>query len=266
MKLKLEGKRALVTGSSAGLGEAIAKALAREGAEVIIHGRNEERANIVCQSILAEGGKAEMALGDLSFDEGADNVAAVALKTGAIDILVNNAGAYAHTGWMDTSARDWLDTYNLNVVSYIRMVQRLLPEMKKKSWGRIINIGGGLGIQPLAIQPHYSATLAARHNLSVSLARELTGTGITSNVVSPGAIINPGVEKWLLNEASKHNWGNSLEEIETAAVKELVPNDQNRFGRPEEIAAAILYLVGPHSDYVSGALLRVDGGTVRSMH
>ena len=266
MDLELKGKRALVTGSTGGLGEAIAKALAKEGAEVVIHGRHEERADKVAEAIRAAGGKAEIALGDLSFDQGAEAVATASLKNGAIDILVNNAGAYAHTGWLDTSTEDWLNTYNLNVVSYIRMVQQLLPEMKKKNWGRIINVGGGLGIQPLAIQPHYSASLAARHNLSVSLARELAGTGITSNVVSPGAIINPAVEKWLINESAKHNWGNSLKEIEPAAVKELVPNDCNRFGRPEEVANAVLYLVSPHSDYVSGALLRVDGGTVRSIH
>lgn len=266
MDLQLRDKRALITGSSAGLGEAIAKALAHEGAEVIIHGQNEERAEKVAADIRMAGGKAEVALGDLSVDHGANVVADAALKNGAIDILVNNAGAYAHTGWLDTSADDWLRTYNLNVVSYVRMVQRFMPEMKKKNWGRIINIGGGLGIQPLPIQPHYSASLAARHNLSASLARELAGTGITSNVVSPGAILNPGVAKWLIAEAPKNQWGNSFKEIEQAAVKDLVPNDRNRFGRPEEIAAAVLYLAGPHSDYVSGAILRVDGGTVRSMH
>lgn len=266
MDLQLKDKRALITGSSAGLGEAIAKALAQEGAQVIIHGRNEERAEKVAEEIRLAGGQAEVALGDLSLDDGANAVAIAALKNGAVDILVNNAGAYAHTGWLDTTGEDWLKTYNLNVVSYVRMVHRLLPEMKRKNWGRIINIGGGLGIQPLAIQPHYSASLAARHNLSVSLARELAGTRITSNVVSPGAILNPGVAKWIITEAPKNKWGNSFDEIEKAAVKDLVPNDRNRFGRPEEIAAAVLYLAGPYSDYVSGALLRVDGGTVRSMH
>lgn len=262
---KLQGRRALVTGSNAGLGEAIAIMLAKEGAAIFIHGRDAARAAQVAEAIRRDGGLAEVALGDLSTEAGADEVATACLAGGEIDILVNNAGAYAHTGWMDTSHEEWQATFNLNVVSYLRMIQRFVPGMKKKGWGRIVNIGGGLGVQPLAIQPHYSASLAARHNLSVSLARELAGTGITSNVVAPGAILNPQVAQWLMAEAPKHSWGNNFEEIESNAVKELVPNDSGRFGRPEEIAAAVLYLVGPHSDYVSGALLRVGGGTVKSV-
>lgn len=266
MDLHVRGKRALITGSSAGLGEAIAHMLSSEGVEVIIHGRHTERVNQVANAIRKQGGMAHTAIGDLSTDEGADTVASSALKTGPIDILVNNAGSYTHSSWMETSPKDWLDSYNTNVVSYVRMVQRLLPSMKEKGWGRIIHIGGGLGIQPFAGHPHYNATLAARHNLSVSLARELSNTGITSNVIAPGAIMNPQVEKWLIDESTKYNWGNTLEEIEQAAVKQLVPNDRGRLGRPQEIAAAVLYLVGPHSDYTSGALLRVDGGTVRSIN
>jgi 3-oxoacyl-[acyl-carrier protein] reductase len=262
---KLEGKRVLVTGSSAGLGEAIATMLAKEGATIFIHGRDAARANQVADAIRRDGGLAEVTLGNLSTEAGADEVATACLAEGSIDILVNNAGAYAHTGWMDTTPEEWQATFNLNVVSYIRMIQRFVPGMKNKGWGRIVNIGGGLGIQPLAIQPHYSASLAARHNLSVSLARELAGTGITSNVVAPGAILNPQVAQWLVAEAPKHCWGTSFEEVEVNAVKELVPNDSGRFGRPEEIASAVLYLVGPHSDYVSGTLLRVDGGTVKSI-
>lgn len=265
MNYQLKGKLALVTGSSSGLGEAIAKMLAQEGAEVIIHGRNEAKAANVAEEIRAAGGNATIVLGDLSTDYGAETVAKECLAMGNIDILVNNAGAYAHTGWMDTTPEEWKATYNLNVVSYIRMIQHLVHPMKKNGWGRIINIGGGLAVQPLAIQPHYSATLAARHNLSASLARELAGTGITSNVFAPGAILNPQVKQWLISQSPKHNWGEHFDDIEQNAVKQLVPNDRNRFGRPEEIAAAVLYLAGPYSDYVSGAIIRVDGGTVRSV-
>ncbi|MEJ1242251.1 SDR family NAD(P)-dependent oxidoreductase [Chryseolinea sp. T2] len=265
MDYQLKGRRALVTGSSSGLGEAIAKMLAAEGVEVFIHGRDEKRATRVADEIRASGGLANIVLGDLSTDSGAEKVAKECLKPGNVDILVNNAGAYAHTGWMDTTPEEWKATYNLNVVSYIRMIQHLLPSMKKSGWGRIINMGGGLAVQPLAIQPHYSATLAARHNLSASLARELAGTGVTSNVIAPGAILNEQVKQWLVSQSPKHNWGVEFDEIEQNAVKQLVPNDRQRFGRPEEIAAAVLYLVGPYSDYVSGATVRVDGGTVKSV-
>jgi len=265
MDLKLKGKRALVTGSSSGLGEAIVKMLAAEGASVIVHGRNKERAEKVAADINTSGGVAQIAIGDLTTDKGADAVAAAALKDGAIDILVNNAGATSHQSWTDASANDWLELYNNNVVSYVRMIQRLTPQMKALGWGRMIHIGGGLGIQPIKEQPHYNATLAARHNMSVSLARELKETGITSNVVSPGAIINPMVEEWLLNAAPKFGWGTDLEEIKYKAVQDLIPNDTGRFGRPEEIAGAVLYLCSPFADYISGSVLRVDGGTIRCL-
>ncbi|WP_313000715.1 SDR family NAD(P)-dependent oxidoreductase [Chryseobacterium gleum] len=265
MDLQLKGKRALVTGSSSGLGEAIAKMLADEGASVIIHGRDKERAEKVMYSILEKGGIAEVAVGDLSTDEGADQVAAEALKSGQIDILVNNAGATSHKSWGEASADDWLDIYNSNVVSYVRMIQGIVPQMKNLGWGRVIHIGGGLGIQPIKEQPHYNATLAARHNMSVSLARSLKDTGITSNVVSPGAIMNPMVEEWLKNAAPKFNWGTDPEEIRYKAVQELIPNDTGRFGEPEEIAGAVAYLCSPFADYISGSVLRVDGGTIRCL-
>ncbi|PSL32180.1 SDR family NAD(P)-dependent oxidoreductase [Chitinophaga ginsengisoli] len=265
MNYKLAGKRALVTGSSAGLGEAIAKMLADEGVHVIVHGRNADRTTAVVTSIIESGGSAEAVLGDLSSDEGADMVANSALKSGPVDILVNNAGFYAHTGWSNTTCVDWMEVFNVNVVSYVRMIQRFVPDMKKQGWGRVINIGGGLGIQPINDLPHYNASLAARHNMSVSLARQLNGTGITSNVVAPGAIMNPGVEQWLRNAAPQRGWGTDLAAIERNAVKDIVPNDTNRFGRQEEVAAAVAYLASPYADYISGALLRVDGGTVRSI-
>ncbi|WP_312398172.1 SDR family NAD(P)-dependent oxidoreductase [Chryseobacterium sp.] len=265
MDVQLKGKRALVTGSSSGLGEAIAKMLAEEGAEVIIHGRDKNRAEKVADLIRKKGGFAEVAIGDLSTDEGANQVSEMALKSGKIDILVNNAGATSHKSWGEATADDWLNLYNTNVVSYVRMIQRIVPQMKNLGWGRVIHIGGGLGIQPIKEQPHYNATLAARHNMSVSLARSLKDTGITSNVVSPGAIINPMVEEWLKNAAPKFNWGTDPEEIKYKAVQELIPNDTGRFGEPEEIAGAVIYLCSRFADYISGSVLRVDGGTIRCL-
>lgn len=265
MDLKLKGKRALVTGSSSGLGESIIKMLANEGATVIVHGRNKDRANVVCQEIISNGGSAEIALGDISTDSGADEVASAALKNGQIDILINNAGATSHKSWGEATADDWAEIYNNNVVSYVRMIQRIVPQMKTLGWGRVIHIGGGLGIQPIKEQPHYNATLAARHNLSISLARSLKETGITSNIVSPGAIINPMVEDWLVNSAPKFNWGTNLEEIKSKAVEQLIPNDTGRFGEPEEIAGTVAYLCSTYANYISGATIRVDGGTIKCM-
>ncbi len=266
MDLKLFSKRALVTGSNSGIGEAIVKMLAIEGAAVVVHGRNADRANAVAEAIRAKGGCADIALGDLATDAGADTVAKSALAGGDIDILINNAGAYHDMNWMEATPSRWIETYETNVLSSVRMIQRLLPQMRERSWGRIIQIGGGLAIQPESMQPDYNASLAARHNLAVSLARELKGSGITSNVVAPGAILVLSVKELLIKIAPSFGWGDTWEEIERATVRDLVPNDVGRLGRPEEIAAAVAYLASPHADYVSGAVLRVDGGTVRSVH
>jgi 3-oxoacyl-[acyl-carrier protein] reductase len=257
MNLELEGKRALVTGSSAGLGEAIARLLAAEGAQVVVHGRNEARTRAVAASI---GGAA--ALGDLATDEGADEVAKVA---GHVDILVNNAGAYPHHTWADATPDRWAHTYQTNVISGVRMIQRLVPGMRARGWGRIITIGGGLATQPIAGLPDYNASLAARHNLAVSLARELRGTGVTSNVVAPGAIRVAALETVFLHMAELRGWGSTWEEIEPRVVNEVAPNDLGRFGRPEEVAAAVAYLASPFAAYVSGATLRVDGGAIQSV-
>ena len=146
------------------------------------------------------------------------------------------------------------------------MIQRLVPQMRERHWGRVIQIGGGLSQQPQAGGPYYNATLAARHNLAVSLARELKDTGVTSNVVAPGAVLvemQPGQRSRSL--ASSYGWGETWEEIERTAIQHMAPNDVGRFARPEEIAAAVAYLASPVADYVSGATLRVDGGTIRSV-
>jgi 3-oxoacyl-[acyl-carrier protein] reductase len=271
MDLRLAGKRALVTGSSSGIGEAIVKLLAAEGVAVVVHGRDESRANAVAKAIHAAGGSAEVAPGDLTTDAGAEAVAGATLAGGPIDILVNNAGVFNNTGvmgflsWTEATAADWAQIYNNNVISGVRMIQRLVPQMRERHWGRVIQIGGGLSQQPQAGGPDYDATLAARHNLAVSLARELKGTGVTSNVVSPGAILTEKARAALTHMAAAHDWGEMWEEIEYSVTQNMAPNDVGRLGRPEEIAAAVAYLASPLADYVSGATIRVDGGTIRSV-
>ncbi|MFC3455076.1 SDR family NAD(P)-dependent oxidoreductase [Amycolatopsis speibonae] len=263
MDLQLSGRRALITGSTSGLGEATARLLAAEGAEVVIHGRDSRRAQAVADSIIENGGKAAVAAGDLGTDAGADRTAEQALAGGAVDILVNNAGAYEHLNWAEATADIWLNAYNVNVVSGVRMIQRLVPAMRERDYGRVITIGGGLATQPFDSHPHYNASLAARHNLAVSLARDLAGTHVTSNVVAPGAILVPAVQDFLTELAPERGWGRAWAEIEHNSVREIVPNDRIRYGRPEEIAGAVAYLCGPHAEYISGATIRVDGGTVR---
>ncbi len=266
MDLRLAGKRALVTGSSSGIGEAIVKLLAAEGVAVVVHGRDESRANAVAEAIRTKGGEAEVALGDLTTDDGADEVADAALAGKPIDILVNNAGAVGlFLSWMEATVADWTQAYNTNVISAVRMIQRLVPQMRERHWGRVIQIGGGLSQQPQAGGPYYNATLAARHNLAVSLARELKDSGVTSNIVAPGAILAEATRPMLTHMAQAQGWDGTQEEIEYKATQNIAPNDVGRFGRPEEIAAAVAFLTSPVADYVSGATIRVDGGTIRAV-
>lgn len=265
MDLGLAGKRALVTGSSSGLGEAIAVRLAAEGADVVVHGRDRERARRVAETAGRHGVEATVAIGDIAEADGAEAVIEAALADGPIDILVNNAGVYELRSWQEAEPEDWSRTYETNVVSAVRMIRGLVPAMRDRGWGRVIQTGGALAQQPTGAMPDYSATLAARHNLAGSLARDLSGSGVTSNVVSPGGIRVEAIETLLRDAAPEAGWGETWEEIEAGAVRDMAPNDVGRFGLPAEVAAAVTYLASSHADYVSGLVLRVDGGTVRTV-
>jgi 3-oxoacyl-[acyl-carrier protein] reductase len=269
LDLKLTGKRALVTGSSSGIGEAIARALAREGARVVVHGRNAERAQGVADDIIREGGEASVALGDLARREDAGHIAGRALEAlGGIDILINNAGG-ADEGlkpWFEPSVEQWENTFEQNVFSAVRLIRLLVPTMKQNGWGRIIQISSGVATQPFSIGADYSAAKAAMVNTTVSLAKDLGGTGITVNTVSPGPILTPAAERVFRDVAKQRGWGEEWAEIERQAVKNFVPNPLGRMGRVEEVAAAVVFLASPLADYIHGANLRVDGGTVMSIN
>jgi len=196
MDLQLTGKRALVTGSSSGIGEGIAKALASEGATVLVHGRSAPRAQAVAAAIKEVGGRAEVVLGDLATDDGAAEVARQALADGPVDILVNNAGFYENRTWWTATPEDWVATLQSDLLSSVRLIQALVPAMKARGWGRVIQIGSGTGAQPFAGYPQYCAVNAARTNAAVSLAREMKGTGVTSNIVSPGLVVTDAVRDW----------------------------------------------------------------------
>lgn len=262
MDLALKGKRALVTGSTAGIGEAIVRMLATEGAAVIVHGRDATLARSIAYAIAGSGAEADFAIGDLSTESGAD---AVRERVGdGVDILVNNAGSYRFLTWDTAGPNDWAKAYEGNVLSVVRMITRFVPAMRERGWGRVIQIGGGLAGQPISSLPDYSATLAARHNLAVSLARELQGSGVTSNIVAPGAVLVPAIKTFLERIAPQRGWGSTWTDIEHNSVKDMIQNDVGRLGRPEEIAAAVAFLSSVHADYISGATIRVDGGATRS--
>ncbi|GAA0951410.1 SDR family NAD(P)-dependent oxidoreductase [Kribbella koreensis] len=258
MDLQLAGKKALVTGSSAGLGESVARLLAAEGASVVVHGRDRDKAEQVLKAIEADGGQGTVVVGDLGTDEGAAQVATAA---GEVDILVNNAGYFEPArGWGDLAASDWADIYNVNVLSSVRLIQHLVPGMRERGWGRVIQIGSAVGIMPQAGQPHYAASNAARHALASSLARELKETGVTSNAVAPGGILTEVSERNLTALGQAQGWGTTWTEIEPNLLRALAPNDVGRISRPHEIASAVLYLASPLAGSITGTTMQVDGG------
>ena len=267
MDLRLAGKRALVTGSSSGIGESVAKALAREGAAVVVHGRSEASARRVVKEITDAGGKAFVATGDLASDESARQVADQALAAlGAVDILVNNASVFPFRGWTDATPRDWSDIYNVNVVSMVRMVRLLAPQMKRLGWGRIIQVASGVATSPNASMPDYAATKAATVNMTVSLARELTGTGITVNTITPGAIVTPGWKGLVLTVATAQGWSTDFIEVEQRMLAGPLANPAGRLGRVEDVANVVAFLASPLADYVNGANIRVDGGLTHAIN
>ena len=170
MDLNLTGKRALVTGSSSGIGAGIARLLASEGASVVVHGRNKERAEAVAASIVASGGKAIAVCGDLADEAQIDALAAGALAAfGGIDILVNNAGGSAETAdksWFGGTAATMAESYQANVIAAFCLIKLLSPAMKERGWGRIINISTAAAITPTSGQPDYGPAKAALINMS----------------------------------------------------------------------------------------------------
>ncbi len=264
MDLQLQNKRALVTGSTGGIGESIAKHLAREGVSVAINGRNQQAADRIAAEIEAQGGHVVQALGDLGSDKGAQKIAdAARSKLGGVDILINNAGTFKLRQFMDLSADGWAQTYNSDVLSMVRMTQLLAPGMKEGGWGRIVNVASGAAISPRFGPPDYSAAKAAVVNLSISIAQAFAGTGLTCNTVSPGPIDTASFRKEGFGIAAQagfqsNDWG----EVEKFLLQNVLRNPSNRLGTVEDIATAITFLCSPLNGWINCADLRVDGGVI----
>ncbi|CAN7271773.1 SDR family NAD(P)-dependent oxidoreductase [Phenylobacterium sp. LjRoot225] len=265
--LKLTGRRALVTGSSSGIGEGIARMLAQEGCAVVVHGRNRERAEKVAADIKAAG----VAIGELSTDEGAAAVHAEAQAAlgGSIEILVNNAGGGA-TGSdtrppLDVTASEWISNYQANTLSSVRMCLHAVPDMVAAKWGRVIQISSAVAIQPNNLGADYSGAKAALNNFTVSLAGSLKGVGVTVNTVTPGIIMMDGLIRW-----GRETYGDSnmtAEEIANrmAADKVFDLPPVGRLGSAEDVALVACMLASPRSGFVTGSNYRVDGGQIRAV-
>lgn len=208
MDMQLAGKRALVTGSSSGIGAEIARCLAREGVRVVVHGRDAARAQAVREEIMAAGGEAAMTLGGLTSDLSATSVIDVASDAfGGIDILVNNAGGAVSPGnrtWFDASLEDWAESYRYNTLAAVRLIKAFVPAMRERGWGRVIQISSRNAISPHAQFGDYGAAKAAVNNMTLSLSKALAGTGVTANGIMPGLIYTPQLNGWFLATAEQH--------------------------------------------------------------
>lgn len=273
MDLNLTGKRALVTGSSSGIGRAVAEVLAREGVIVAVHGRNRERAEATVQAIVAAGGEAHLAIGDLAQDDGAGAViAAVEDALGGVDILVNNIGGNESAGgglngWFNDTPEVWTGTMQQNLVAPVRMIHAFVPAMRERGWGRVINVSSGGGAQPTPQAAAYCAAKAAVINLTVSLSVELARSGVTVNTVSPGCTRTAMFEGTLKTMGDANGWPDDLDAREKAFMDlGLFACSSERYGRPEEVGSLIAFLASPLAAFVNGANYRIDGGQVQSVN
>ena len=269
MELALGGLRALVTGSSSGIGTGIANVLAAEGAVIIVHGRDAARTRSVAERLRGEGATAHWVLGDLATKDGCKHVAGeVERIVGGVDILVNNAGGKTVPGnppWFDVGWDDWIGTYEQNVGAAVRLVHAVVPGMKERGFGRIVNITSASATQPEKNIGEYQAAKAAMVNFTASLARALAHTGITVNSVMPGTIFTPAVESWLSHVAQQQDWGSDWNEIERRFTSEFIPLCTSKLGRPEDIGRMVALISSPLSGYMTASNYRIDGGQVRSI-
>ncbi len=269
MDLKLDGKIALITGSSKGIGEAIARGLARERVIVVVHGRDRSQTERVVHDISAQKGRAYAVVGDLTVDDEVQRLVGEAQAlAGPIDILVNNAGGSGEAeDWTNSRAASWASAYDRNVLAAVRITTRLLPSMRAAKWGRIVNISSLAGLMPPASRPDYSACKAAMNAMTTSMAKAVAADGVTVNTVSPGTIHSARLDARFREVAAERGVAADApwEQIERVALPIFAQVPIGRGGKLEEIADAISFLVSPRAGYITGVNLRLDGGMLPSI-
>jgi len=262
--LKLDGKIALVTGSSKGIGEAVARGLAREGATVIVHGRNKAAAEDVVHAIMTDGGRAYSVVGDLTNEDDVQRLVDEAQTfVKPVEILVNNAGGSGETeDWTTTRPETWASVHERNVLSAVRVTTRVLPNMRATQWGRIVNISSLAAMMPPATRPDYAAAKAAMIAMTASLAKAVAKEGVTANTVTPGTIHSVSLDRAFRKAAVDNGLAVDApwSEIEETVLPLFAQVPMGRVGTLEEIADVIAFLVSPRASYITGANLRLDGG------
>ena len=263
MDLKLTGKTALVTGSTAGIGFGIARRLLQEGVSVVINGRTEARINSALDQLrrvipdcTVQGCAADFA--------DADAVQHLLDNHDSIDILINNVGIFAPKPFVEITDEEWLHFFEVNVLSGVRLSRHYLPQMLDQNWGRIIFISSESGIQIPAEMVHYGTTKTAQLGVSRGLAQQTAGTNVTVNTVIPGSTRSEGSEKFISDLAQER--GLSKEDVEREFFEKIRPTSLlERFATIDEVATFVTYLASPLAAANNGAALRVDGGTVSTI-
>ena len=261
MELGLEGKLALVTGSTAGIGLAIATTLAKERARVIVNGRSQPAVDqVVAELCSTTRGDVRGFAGDLGRAAVADELAHTYPD---VEILVNNLGIFEPKPFEDISDAEWVRFFEVNVLSGVRLSRLFLPAMKRADWGRIIFISSESAVQIPAEMIHYGVTKTAQLAVSRGLAEAVAGTGITVNCVLPGPTKSRGVGDFV--ESLAKSGGKSFEEFEKEFFEKVRPTSLlKRFASPQEIASLVAYVASPLASATTGAALRADGGVIKS--
>jgi NAD(P)-dependent dehydrogenase (short-subunit alcohol dehydrogenase family) len=263
MNLELEGKIALVTGSTAGIGFAIARRLACEGADVIVNGRIEERVREATAKINKEVSKAKLRgiPADLGTAEGCEEVVR---QLPRVDILVNNVGIFEPKPFEKITDENWEQFFAVNVMSGVRLSRAYLPPMKERNWGRIVFISSESALQIPAEMIHYGMTKTAQLAIARGLAETCEGTAVTVNSVLPGPTASEGVTEFVSNLATQQKM--SAAEFEKEFFKNARPSSiLKRFIEPDEIANVVAFVCSPLASAINGAAVRADGGVVRSI-
>ena len=261
MNLQLNGKLALVSGSTAGIGRAIAATLAREGARVIVNGRTKASVGEVAAALRSTtGGTVEEFAGDLSLAPAAEQLVQ---NYPGVEILVNNLGIFEPKPFEAIPDADWMRFFEVNVLSGIRLARLLLPAMRRANWGRIIFISSESAVQIPVEMIHYGVTKTAMLGVSRGLAEAVAGTAITVNSILPGPTSSRGVGDFL--DALAKTSGQSNAQLEKEFFEKARPTSLiKRFATPEEVASLVAYVASPLASATTGAALRVDGGVIRS--
>ena len=263
MKVDLQGKTALVTGSTSGIGHATALALAAAGAAVVINGRTKTKVEAAVAEIakVVPGGKVRGVAADVSTAAGCK---ALVAALPAVDILINNAGIFEPKGFFDIADEEWSRFFEVNVMSGVRLSRAYLPGMLKRNWGRIVFISSESALNIPKEMIHYGMTKTAQLAVSRGLAEMTRGTAVTVNSVLPGPTMSEGVETFI-KDIAKHN-GVSVEEATRQFFLRQRPTSLlQRFATVEEIANMVLYVASTESSATNGAALRAEGGIIQTI-